>query len=131
MIIPGLRKLGQMNRDRIIAILIVVGILVIVASIGVIGFTDVTSAVNISSIIGNPGVWAGEQVTLEGVTGLSTQHMFMLWDWSYESNIPVKWEGEFAVGEDAEIAVTGEIVIEELLGKVRVYLVASEMQYLN
>lgn len=120
-----------MSRDRIVTVLIIAGMLALMAVIGVIGFSDVTNAVDIGSIVGNPDAWVGEKVTLEGVTGLSTDTMFVLWDESYESNIPVKWTGEFAVAEDAEIAATGEIVVEELFGKARVYLVASEMQYLN
>jgi hypothetical protein len=119
------------NPDRIVSVLIVVGILGIIAAIGVIAFSDVTNAIDIDSVASDPDSWEGKQVTLEGVAGLTTDHMFVLWGHSYESQLTVKWVGEPSVCEGAEIAATGEIVIEELFGKDRLYLVASELRYLN
>ena len=120
-----------MNPHRIVSVLIVVGVLGIIATIGVIAFSDVTDAVKINSVTGAPDLWEGKQVTLEGVAGLTTDHLFVLWSHSYESQITVKWAGEPAAGEGAEIAVTGEIVVQELFGKDRLYLIASGLSYLD
>jgi hypothetical protein len=128
---PCPEGVAKVNRDRIVTILIVVCIMAVIAGIGVIGFSDVTNAVGIDCIVGNPGAWAGEQVTLEGVAGLTTDNMFVLWDKCYATSITVRWAGEPAAGEGAEIAAMGEVVIEEHFGKDRVYLVASELRYLD
>ena len=120
-----------MGRNKLVLVILTIVVALIIATVGVVVSGGGTNSIDIAGVAGSPNEWAGKQITLEGVVSLTTDNMFVLWDESYESNIMVKWAGVPSVAGGARVAVTGEIVTEELFGKERLYLIASELRYLN
>ena len=120
-----------MDLSKVTLVLFTVVVAAIIATVGVIVAGGGTHTIDVGSVAGSPEDWAGEQVTVDGVVGLTMDYMFVLWDESYESNIMVKWGRAAAAGEGSRVAVTGYIVTEELFGSERVYLIASELRYLD
>jgi hypothetical protein len=120
-----------MGRSKLTLILLTIVVVAIIATVGVVVPGGGTQTIDVGSVAGSPEDWAGEQVTVEGVVGLTMDYMFVLCDENYESNIMVKWASASAMGEGARVAVTGYIITEEPYGRERVYLVASELRYLD
>ena len=118
-----------MSRSKTITALAVLAVLAIIATIGVVATIGGTGTPDISDVTCDPAGWEGEQVTLEGVVGMATDYLFVLWDETYCSKITVKWDEEPPAGGAAGVVVTGTVEYEKLFGEYRLSLVAGDWRY--
>jgi hypothetical protein len=120
-----------MKRNEIIIALLFFSVLIAIAGLGIVVSSAGHDTVNVDCIVDNPDGWVGRQVTLEGVVGLTTDEMFILWNNCQDLSIEVKWAGEPAVSESSRVTVTGKVEVEKLSGEERLYVIAEDWKYVG
>jgi hypothetical protein len=117
-----------MKHDNVIKAVMVVGIVAVLATIGVVLSNASTSTINVDCLTDRPEDWIGRKVAVEGVAGLTTEHLFVLWNGCMDSSVVVKWTGEPPDCGACRVTVEGDVGTETLFGKQRLYIIAESWE---